>query len=213
MAELVDAPASGAGDRKVVEVRVLFRAPHYTEARPSEADPRIRSRRAWLVGRRCSDVLTAKTAGDGMVHASGSSQRNAFSRWLRTGKVPSALGPDGLERKYNPWHDLADGRFTFAGAGRHDGSSNGDTTNAGNGRTSSHVGRAPRVGSRTAAHPKAKVSQARPLAGVGRRSVEHGSVGMPPARAPVTPPGSQSNPVGEFVGGVARGFTMSGRER
>ncbi len=27
MAELVDAPASGAGDRKVVEVRVLFRAP------------------------------------------------------------------------------------------------------------------------------------------------------------------------------------------
>ena len=27
MAELVDAPASGAGDRKVVEVRVLFWAP------------------------------------------------------------------------------------------------------------------------------------------------------------------------------------------
>ncbi len=28
MAELVDAPASGAGDRKVVEVRVLFWAPY-----------------------------------------------------------------------------------------------------------------------------------------------------------------------------------------
>ena len=27
MAKLVDAPASGAGDRKVVEVRVLFWAP------------------------------------------------------------------------------------------------------------------------------------------------------------------------------------------
>ena len=29
MAELVDAPASGAGDRKVVEVRVLFWAPFF----------------------------------------------------------------------------------------------------------------------------------------------------------------------------------------
>ena len=28
MAKLVDAPASGAGDRKVVEVRVLFWAPY-----------------------------------------------------------------------------------------------------------------------------------------------------------------------------------------
>jgi hypothetical protein len=141
-----------------------------------------------------------------MVQASGSSERNAFSRWLRTGKVPSALGPDGLELKYNPWHDLADGQFTFAGAGRHDGSSNGDTTNAGNGRTSSHVGRAPRIGSRTAAHPKAKVPEARPLAGVGQRSLEHGSVGIPPARAPVTPPSSQSSPVAEFVGGVGQGL-------
>jgi hypothetical protein len=141
-----------------------------------------------------------------MVQTSGSSERNAFSRWLRTGKVPSALGPDGLELKYNPWHDLADGRFTFAGAGRHDGSSNGDTTNAENGRTSSHVGRAPRAGSRTAAHPKAKVPQARPLAGVGLRSVEHGSVGIPPVRAPVTPPNSQSSPVAEFVGGVGQGL-------
>ena len=33
MAELVDAPASGAGDRKVVEVRVLFWAP---STRPGE---------------------------------------------------------------------------------------------------------------------------------------------------------------------------------
>jgi hypothetical protein len=29
MAKLVDAPASGAGDRKVVEVRVLFWAPSF----------------------------------------------------------------------------------------------------------------------------------------------------------------------------------------
>ena len=50
------------------------------------------------------------------------------------------------------------------------------------------------------------MSQARPLAGVGHRSVEHGSVGNPPARAPVTPPSSHSSPVAEFVGGVGQGL-------
>ena len=53
-----------------------------------------------------------------MVQTSGSSERTAFSRWLQTGTVPSALGSDGLERKFSPWHDQAGGRFTFIGAGR-----------------------------------------------------------------------------------------------
>lgn len=53
-----------------------------------------------------------------MVQTSGSSERTAFSRWLQTGTVPSALGSDGLERKFNPWYDPAGGRFTFVGAGR-----------------------------------------------------------------------------------------------
>ena len=40
MAKLVDAPASGAGDRKVVEVRVLFWAPSFkTELRPLSIAP------------------------------------------------------------------------------------------------------------------------------------------------------------------------------
>lgn len=34
-----------------------------------------------------------------MVQTSGIRKRTAFSRWLRTGMVPSALGPDGLELK------------------------------------------------------------------------------------------------------------------
>ena len=145
-----------------------------------------------------------------MVQASGSSERNAFSRWLRTGKVPSALGPDGLELKFNPWHDPADGRFTFVGAGRHDGSSKGNTTNAGNGRTSPHVGRAPSLGDRdkprTAAPPKAGMPQAGSLEGGGQRSVERGSVTTQRLRAPGARADGRPNPVAEFVGGVGEGL-------
>ena len=38
MAELVDAPASGAGDRKVVEVRVLFWAPYTLPEKSGKID-------------------------------------------------------------------------------------------------------------------------------------------------------------------------------
>ena len=38
MAELVDAPASGAGDRKVVEVRVLFWAPFVLPEKSAEIE-------------------------------------------------------------------------------------------------------------------------------------------------------------------------------
>ena len=45
-------------------------------------------------------------------------RRRAFSFWLRTGRLPRwARG--ATERKYNPWHDPDDGRFTFEGAGRY----------------------------------------------------------------------------------------------
>lgn len=39
----------------------------------------------------------------------------AFSFFLRTGRRL----PEDLEQKFNPWHDPDDGRFTFAGQGRH----------------------------------------------------------------------------------------------
>lgn len=41
-------------------------------------------------------------------------RRLAFNRWLRTGLLPPARGPDGVEVKFNPYHDPRDGRFTFA---------------------------------------------------------------------------------------------------
>ncbi len=56
MAELVDAPASGAGDRKVVEVRVLFRAPFYTSTpgRGGSRDPLCRCLTCRIMLLRCS---------------------------------------------------------------------------------------------------------------------------------------------------------------
>lgn len=42
-------------------------------------------------------------------------RRERFARWIRTGNRVD----DELELKFNPWHDPDDGRFTFAGAGRH----------------------------------------------------------------------------------------------
>lgn len=46
-------------------------------------------------------------------------RRRAFSLWLRTGRLPRWARAQPAERKYNPWHDQDDGRFTFAGTGRY----------------------------------------------------------------------------------------------
>lgn len=43
-------------------------------------------------------------------------QISAFSFYLRTGR---RRREDGMERKYNHWHDPDDGRFTFVGQGRY----------------------------------------------------------------------------------------------
>lgn len=44
-------------------------------------------------------------------------RQRAFSLWLRTGR--RVRDPDNreIERKFNPWHDPRDGRFTFAESG------------------------------------------------------------------------------------------------
>lgn len=42
--------------------------------------------------------------------------RRRFAIWLRTGQRPLA---SDIEFKFNPWHDPANGRFTFAGTGRY----------------------------------------------------------------------------------------------
>ena len=48
--------------------------------------------------------------------------QSGFAFWLRTGRWPDRAPRAAIERKFNPWHDPDDGRFTFAGSGRHYGS-------------------------------------------------------------------------------------------
>jgi hypothetical protein len=50
---------------------------------------------------------------------SDSQRQSPFSVWLRTGRIVDYDEESDLERKFNPWHDPADGRFTFAGTGRY----------------------------------------------------------------------------------------------
>ena len=44
-------------------------------------------------------------------------RRQAFSSWLRTGRWPVARTADGIERKFNPYHDPTNGRFAFGPGG------------------------------------------------------------------------------------------------
>lgn len=52
-----------------------------------------------------------------MIHISESERRRAFTVWLRTGRLPYFNDTDGVEVKFNPWHDPRNGRFTFAPGG------------------------------------------------------------------------------------------------
>ncbi|WP_339347777.1 DNA/RNA non-specific endonuclease [uncultured Sphingomonas sp.] len=68
-----------------------------------------------------------------MIDISENERRRAFSIWLRTGRLPSAQGPHGIELKFNPWHDPETGRFTFVGAGRNYGQWGGGGFSGGGG--------------------------------------------------------------------------------
>ena len=57
-------------------------------------------------------------------------QQSGFALWMRTGRWPHPDASAAIERKFNPWHDPDDGRFTFAGQGRHYGSGDGGSSTA-----------------------------------------------------------------------------------
>lgn len=52
-----------------------------------------------------------------MLQISDSERRRAFSIWLCTGSLPQISTTDGVESKFNPWHDPRNGRFAFAPGG------------------------------------------------------------------------------------------------
>lgn len=71
---------------------------------------------------RCSHRVEQRGS---MIDISDSERQRAFSIWLRTGRLPSVRSADGIELKFNPWHDPENGRFTFVGDGRRYGGSSG----------------------------------------------------------------------------------------
>ena len=141
-----------------------------------------------------------------MVQTSGSSERDAFSRWLRTGKVPWVLG---LELKFNPWHDPADSRFTFAGAGRRYGAGGVDAAGGENSRTSSSTGSVSGLGKRSKSHTATLAMTQTPRAGAP--TGEDPRPALHPKRIERRRPGNEPNPLNEFVGGVGEGLYDVGK--
>lgn len=53
--------------------------------------------------------------------AATSERRQAFSVWLRTGRLRAGRSIGGLELKFNPNRDPTNGQFTFGTSGAHNG--------------------------------------------------------------------------------------------
>jgi hypothetical protein len=130
--------------------------------------------------------------------------KSGFSHWLRTGSLPTALSPEGVELKFNPWHDPEDGRFTFAGTGSHYGWSGADPT----GEPSMDD----RGKSRAARPSKSEALRAGTRIYDGRRRTEPGPSGGHPQSDAASRRGSPPNPVAEFVSGVGEGLYDVGKE-
>lgn len=126
-------------------------------------------------------------------------RRQAFRHWLRTGLLPTVRDTDGVERKFNPWHDPADGRFTFAGAGQHYADGHASSSNA-------HAPR--RLAGTTSRHRPDPTKDAQRLAGARARvgKARH------PRPAATHMDRGPLNPVTEFVRGAGQGVYQAATE-
>ncbi len=124
-----------------------------------------------------------------MIEISDSERRHAFSQWLRTGRLASIRGPEGIELKFNPWHDPADGRFTFAGSGRYHGAGSASQSNRASG-SAARVYRDKPAKPQTVTKPRAE--NPRPVQGAGNRSTSRRE--------------DRPNPMTEFAAGVGEGL-------
>lgn len=129
-----------------------------------------------------------------MIRTSNHRQQSAFSHWLRTGRLPPVSTVGGVELKFNPWHDPDDGRFTFAGSGRHHGAGGGQAADRANPRQ-------PQISAkrRLEAAGAGQTARSAPKpAGRGATVTRFKPVG--------TQQGKRGNPAVEFVGGVGEGL-------
>ncbi len=129
-----------------------------------------------------------------MIRTSNHKQQSAFSHWLRTGRLPVASADGGIELKFNPWHDPDDGRFTFAGSGRHYGAAGGQAAARANPRQP-RISAKPRVEAAGAGQPARPTPKPAARGAAGARSKPMG-----PQQ------GKGGHPAIEFVGGVGDGL-------
>lgn len=127
---------------------------------------------------------------------------SAFSLWRRTGRLPRPVDPEGTELKFNPWHDPADGRFTFVGSGQYHGGGGGSgSTDRRSGVASrSAKANAPLARNKPMSWPRISPSPQPALA----QSVPKVLRSTTPRKPPPTAP--KPNAAAEFVGGVGEGL-------
>ncbi len=163
-----------------------------------------------LVGKCCSNVLAASDSEGGMIPISDSEKRLAFSIWLRTGRLPRVALADGVEVKFNPWHDPADGRFTFAGSGQNYGQSGSGGFRGGGGGSFGGGGASSHEAWPRSSGPDGNRQRLRPIPNPNARPS-----GPPPRpstpRASGKPPPSQNGWDGGGFTGGGGGDTGGGR--
>ncbi len=142
-----------------------------------------------------------------MARTSGDRDSSAFSSWLRKGRLPPVLGPAGLELKFNPWHDPADGRFTFAGAGQHYGAGSSPPSPGDRPHAPGDPGR-----SRIATSARVEASRGGLPAGDGQNAGSNRPSRAKPSHAAGTRPVDAPDPVSEFFGGVGEGLYDVGKD-
>lgn len=136
-----------------------------------------------------------------MSHRSDSNQQSAFSRWLRSGRLPVVRTAGKLELKFNPWHDPENGRFTFAGSGQYHGGGAGTRDHV-----PKPVGPNATDGPKVATRPRLTVARVGPSATLAPRPEGHRPVGVRSSPTASVRPNDQPTPVAEFVGGVGEGL-------
>lgn len=153
-----------------------------------------------------------------MITLSLHDRQRAFGVWLRTGRLPAILSADGLELKFNPYHDPRNGRFTFAlGGSRETGlPETGYATNLKRASRSFPAGNGPgkgMPGTTTSSLRTESISEAR-LAGASQRPVVGRGSNMRAFEDPMTLeqsfPGLRNSPGGAVIAVADNLFDLTG---
>ncbi len=139
-----------------------------------------------------------------MIRTLSDRQQSAFSWWLRTGRLPPVPTADGIECKFNPWHDPMDGRFTFAGSGRHYGAGGAGPSGRATDRNTKPIDRQKPQQARIAKWSSVAAPPAGQRGHHSKKPVSGATI-----EAQTKPVGSrrtgQSNQAAEFITGVGEG--------